>query len=508
MGIYDPLLQIGSDTVYNVKISGYDVKSHLSIHSDGYITAPTIAAARHIGSLGGSIAGLLTIDGATSTTANYTPSVYIWGPYDMPQDCEYFLPASYGATGYVLATDGGDPSILYWRPAGSGDGATGLIGATGSIGLTGTTGATGTIGLTGTTGATGSQGLIGSTGAIGLTGTTGATGLIGATGQTGPAGSPGGATGATGVGTTGATGATGIRGASGPAGPSGVGIEMIFNTSTNGAGINTGELRYNNSTVSSVTQIYLSPDSYSPSSSFSAWLDTWDDSTSAVKGYIALFGAVYNQTHIFKINSVTSGNYYTLDVSFVSPPGGTLFNQSQLIRIENYRTGDKGDPGGATGATGAQGPAGSPGGATGATGVAGTNGSTGATGFGATGATGAPGTNGSTGATGPTEIPQNIQSGNYTLTLSDSGKHVLFNGTSASTITIPANTGTAFPIGTAVTIVHLGATGVNVTISITTDTLFLSGLGTTGSRTLTQYGVATALKVASTQWMIFGAGLS
>ena len=46
-----------------------------------------------------------------------------------------------------------------------------------------------------------------------------------------------------------------------------------------------------------------------------------------------------------------------------------------------------------------------------------------------------------------------------------------------------------------------------VTIAITTDTMYQAATGTTGSRTLAQYGTATAMKLTSTTWIISGAGL-
>ncbi|HET9574537.1 MAG TPA: hypothetical protein VFP29_12515, partial [Methyloceanibacter sp.] len=45
-------------------------------------------------------------------------------------------------------------------------------------------------------------------------------------------------------------------------------------------------------------------------------------------------------------------------------------------------------------------------------------------------------------------------------------------------------------------------------IAITSDTMRLAGAGTTGSRTLAANGVATALKVTSTEWIISGTALS
>lgn len=106
-------------------------------------------------------------------------------------------------------------------------------------------------------------------------------------------------------------------------------------------------------------------------------------------------------------------------------------------------------------------------------------------------------------------IPQNSQSAAYTLVLADAGKHIYHPSadTTARTWTIPANGTVAFPIGTAVTFVNDTSAGA-ITIAITTDTLVLMGSGTTGSRTLAPNGMATAVKVTSTRWVISGVNLS
>lgn len=104
--------------------------------------------------------------------------------------------------------------------------------------------------------------------------------------------------------------------------------------------------------------------------------------------------------------------------------------------------------------------------------------------------------------------PQNSQSANYTLVLSDAGKDILHpNGAGAGdTFTIPANGSTAFPIGTVISFTNMDAN--NLSIAITTDTLRVAGSTTTGTRTLAQYGVATIKKVESTVWIIYGVGLT
>ncbi|WP_025915797.1 hypothetical protein [Herminiimonas sp. CN] len=106
-------------------------------------------------------------------------------------------------------------------------------------------------------------------------------------------------------------------------------------------------------------------------------------------------------------------------------------------------------------------------------------------------------------------IPQNSKSAAYTLGLDDAGKHILHPSadTTARIFTIPANGSVAFPIGSAITFANQNGGGV-ITISITTDIMRLAGTGTTGSRTLAANGIATAMKLTATEWIISGTGLS
>lgn len=114
-----------------------------------------------------------------------------------------------------------------------------------------------------------------------------------------------------------------------------------------------------------------------------------------------------------------------------------------------------------------------------------------------------------TNAVGFRHIPQISQSAAYTLVLADAGKHILHPSadTTARIFTIPANASVAFPIGTAITFVNQNAGGA-ITIAITTDTMRLAGAGTTGSRTLAANGIATALKLTATEWIISGTNLT
>ena len=104
-------------------------------------------------------------------------------------------------------------------------------------------------------------------------------------------------------------------------------------------------------------------------------------------------------------------------------------------------------------------------------------------------------------------IPQNSQSAAYTTVLADAGKHILHPtaDNNARTFTIDSNANVPYPIGTAITFVNQINT---VTIAITSDTMTLYSAGTTGSRTLAANGLATALKVSATGWVITGVGLT
>ena len=106
------------------------------------------------------------------------------------------------------------------------------------------------------------------------------------------------------------------------------------------------------------------------------------------------------------------------------------------------------------------------------------------------------------------EVPANSQSAAYTTVLADNGLSIDHPSTDANarTFTIASNANVAYPVGTCLTFSNM--TSQVVTIAITSDTMYLSSAGTTGSRSLAQYGVATARKLTTTTWLISGSGLT
>lgn len=106
-------------------------------------------------------------------------------------------------------------------------------------------------------------------------------------------------------------------------------------------------------------------------------------------------------------------------------------------------------------------------------------------------------------------IPQNSKSVDYTTVLTDSGKHILHP--SADTVSrsyvIDSNANVPYPIGTALTFINQYSAGV-ITISIVSDTMRLAVTGAVGNRSLAPCGIATAIKLTATEWIISGSGLS
>jgi len=88
-----------------------------------------------------------------------------------------------------------------------------------------------------------------------------------------------------------------------------------------------------------------------------------------------------------------------------------------------------------------------------------------------------------------------------TLVADAGGKHYYGSGT----ITIPASGTLNFAIGTAILVIASASTTVSAAVGVT---LIWAGVGTTGSRTLAQYGEASLVKVATDTWYISGVGIT
>jgi hypothetical protein len=95
------------------------------------------------------------------------------------------------------------------------------------------------------------------------------------------------------------------------------------------------------------------------------------------------------------------------------------------------------------------------------------------------------------------DIPQNAKTSGYTLVASDAGKHISIT---TGGVTVPAS---VFGVGDCVTIYNDSASNQTITQG-TSVTLRLAGQTATGNRTLSSYGIATLLCVASNTFVITG----
>lgn len=98
------------------------------------------------------------------------------------------------------------------------------------------------------------------------------------------------------------------------------------------------------------------------------------------------------------------------------------------------------------------------------------------------------------------EVGYNVQSGSYTLILTDAGKLVSINVGSANTLTVPPNSSVAFPVNTRIDYGQYGAGQTTVTAGAGVTIRSASGkLKTTG-----QYSGASLVKIGTDEWWLFG----
>ena len=140
-----------------------------------------------------------------------------------------------------------------------------------------------------------------------------------------------------------------------------VAYKYTWSNSTSMADPGTGSLRYNHGTTASVTAIAIddtTADTGNPD--INAFIATWDDSTSTIKGQLQIVKVGTPATFaIYNITGLTDNSGWAqIAVAHVSS-SGTLSN-SDSIRLSFTRTGLKGETGstGSTGSTGPQGPSG------------------------------------------------------------------------------------------------------------------------------------------------------
>lgn len=320
--------------------------------------------------------------------------------------------------------------------------------------------------------------------------------------------------------------------------PGGSSFAYTWDSATADSDPGNGFLRFNNTTLSSVTSIFVDLVEKG-GATVTAWLDSYNLTLGRARVYSAANPSIYIE---LSLGSVTTATGYRKLVGTNITSSGTFVAGSKVI-LSFAPKGASGVPGipgvtgasgtagsngttGATGPIGVTGPSGGPTGATGPSGASGVAGATGPTGAGSTGATGVTGATGPVGATGPSGGPtgatgpvgatgasgagggggpQTINSyggSSRTLALVDAEAFILAgDGTGSGgimTITVPDFATVAFPLGTHIDVYQLSAD--TITFAAGGATTFIS----TGLSIVAQKDAVTLVLVDSDTWLIVG----
>jgi hypothetical protein len=117
-----------------------------------------------------------------------------------------------------------------------------------------------------------------------------------------------------------------------------------FDTSTTMADPGTGDVRFNNATIASVTQVAVSASSASTGNpDVSDFVAAWDDSTSTTKGYIVIREAgAPGTTIVFAISGTITDNTTWLQIPVTHVSSAGTLSASDDLYFSFSRTGDAG----------------------------------------------------------------------------------------------------------------------------------------------------------------------
>jgi hypothetical protein len=93
----------------------------------------------------------------------------------------------------------------------------------------------------------------------------------------------------------------------------------------------------------------------------------------------------------------------------------------------------------------------------------------------------------------------------YTTVIDDNGQIVTMNNASANTLSIPTNASVAYPIGTQINVLQIGA-GQTTIQAVTSGTTSILSTGATAAtpKIRARYGMATCIKAATDTWYVVG----
>lgn len=93
----------------------------------------------------------------------------------------------------------------------------------------------------------------------------------------------------------------------------------------------------------------------------------------------------------------------------------------------------------------------------------------------------------------------------YTTVLNDNGQVVTMNNASSNTLSIPTNASVAYPVGTQINVLQIGAGQTTIQAVTSGTTTILSTAATPAAPKIrARYGMATCIKAATDTWYVVG----
>ena len=97
------------------------------------------------------------------------------------------------------------------------------------------------------------------------------------------------------------------------------------------------------------------------------------------------------------------------------------------------------------------------------------------------------------------------ETASYTAVLANNGQVVTMNNASANTFSIPTNASVAFPTGTQINVLQIGAGQTTIQAVTSGTTTILSTAGTAAAPKIrARYGMATCIKAGTDLWYVIG----
>jgi hypothetical protein len=116
-------------------------------------------------------------------------------------------------------------------------------------------------------------------------------------------------------------------------------LQWTFSSTITDADPGAGKLRFNSATFGSVTQIFIDiTERFGVD--VTTYLDTWDDSSNAIKGTLTLIDPSQPQVAVFNVTGIAATTGYRKLA--VTPIAGGIFTDARLLSVLFTRAGDKG----------------------------------------------------------------------------------------------------------------------------------------------------------------------